>query len=513
MSASIVVDDKTNAAKPGQVPGNRWQRVLFWGVLIALLAIAIGMRLYGLGLPFDRDSYDEGVYWQTLLSMHAGYTLYQQIFYSQPPFFMLSTYPFYILFGGTLWSARLGIALVSLLGLVGALSMGKALSGRLGAITAVLLLVIDPLYLSQSQKIQAEVSSAAFSFLAVGAAYLWWEIPEGAVGFSLAALSGAALSLGILCKLLSVTSIVPISLLLLARLWQIWQKKPGTNWHSLGPMILLVTASIVTMLVVLLPFLGAYASMIRDVITFHTDARTVLINNHVPNIHILKTFLLSNLPLVIAASAGVVSAMLRRDWRFIPLVAWALVTTIMLMSVVPLFNRHFIALDPPLIAMAVMGVSRSDILSRFKLPQIIPALTALLILIITVTELLQYPSYYQNANKQGSDASTRLQMQIASDLRQAITPDQLVITDGQFAAALAERRTPASVVDTSMVRVVSGYLTLQQLESEAAQPNVHAVLFFSARLQLPQVAGFYSWVTQHFHLKYRYGPGKELWVK
>ena len=152
MSASIVADDETNAAKPGRrlrrAPAFRWQLVLYWGVLLALLAIALGMRLYGLGLPFDRDGYDEGVYWQTLLSMHAGYTLYQQIFYSQPPFFMLSTYPFYILFGSTLWSARLGIALVSLLGLAGALSMGKALSGRLGAIAAVFLLVMDPLSVS-----------------------------------------------------------------------------------------------------------------------------------------------------------------------------------------------------------------------------------------------------------------------------------------------------------------------------------------------------------------------------
>jgi hypothetical protein len=33
------------------------------------------------------------------------------------------------------------------------------------------------------------------------------------------------------------------------------------------------------------------------------------------------------------------------------------------------------------------------------------------------------------------------------------------------------------------------------------------------RLHLPQVAAFYAWVVQHFHLKYRYGPGKELWVR
>src|SRR5438874_12234130 len=138
MSASIIADDKAKAAKSGLFPSIRQQNILFWGVLVALLAIAFGMRFYGLGLPFDRDGYDEGVYWQTLLSMRAGYTLYQQIFYSQPPFFLLSTYPIYMLFGGTLWSARLGIVLVSLLGLPGAYLMGKAFYGRVGAIAAVL---------------------------------------------------------------------------------------------------------------------------------------------------------------------------------------------------------------------------------------------------------------------------------------------------------------------------------------------------------------------------------------
>ncbi len=517
MPASIVADDQTNAAKTGLLHPFRRKTILYWGVLLALLAIAIGMRFYGLGVPFDRDGYDEGVYWQTLISMHTGHTLYQQIFYSQPPFFLLSTYPFYLLFGNTLWSARLGIALVSLLGLVGAFCMGKALSGRLGAIAAVLLLVIDPLYSSQSQRIEAEVSSAAFSFLAVGAAYLWWEIPEGAVSFSLAAIAGVALSLGILCKLLSVSSIAPIALLLVARLWQIWQKEPGTSWRNLWPMILLVSASVVTLLVVLLPFAGAYSSMIQDVITFHTDARTALINNQVHNIGMLYSYLHTNLLLVIAAFIGLISALLRRDWRFIPLAAWILVTTYMLVSVVPLFYRHFIALDPPLIAMAVMGVSRTfpadSFLTRLKLPQIMPAMAALIILASVVTSLPQYTSYYQYANKQGGDAEVGLQKQVVKDLHNAITADQLVVTDDQFAAGLAERSTPASLVDTSMVRVVSGYLTQQQLESEASQPQVHAVLFFTDRLRLPRVAGFYSWVTRHFHLKYRYGPGRELWVK
>ena len=200
--------------------------------MAALIIIAIGMRLYHLGVPFDRDGYDEGVYWQTLRSMSAGNILYKQIFYSQPPFFMLSTFPGYILFGSSLWSARFAIALVSLIGLLGAFLLGKALSGRLGALAAMLLLVVNPLYLAQSQTIEAEVSSTALSLLAIGLAYLWWEHPEGRRGIFYAALTGIAISLSILCKLLSVSVFVPVALLMAARLWQIWNKQSGTrfNW-------------------------------------------------------------------------------------------------------------------------------------------------------------------------------------------------------------------------------------------------------------------------------------------
>src|SRR3989442_5537602 len=260
MSASIVTDENSPTGKvtPGRAP--RWQTIFMWVVPLAFLAIAICMRLYNLGQPFDHDGYDEGVYWQSLSAMAAGHSLQQHIFSSQPHFYLLSTYPIFALFGNTLWSARFGIALVSLLGLPGAFLMGKALSGRSGAIVAMLLLVLDPLYLSMSQKIEAEVPSAAFSFLAVGAAYLWWENPDGPAGLYLATLSGITLSLAILCKLLGVTSIVPVGLLLLARLWQIWHKEPGTGQHSLRPIAITIIACVATFLAVLAPFLGSYSS-------------------------------------------------------------------------------------------------------------------------------------------------------------------------------------------------------------------------------------------------------------
>src|SRR5260370_1180420 len=168
MSDSSTKNDISTDKSKQVVRSANWQLMVFWGGSRALVVVPVGMRLYQLGVPFDRDGYDEGVYWQTLRAMSAGHALYGDIFYSQPPFFILSTFPGYILLGGSLWSARFAIALVSLFALLVAALLGQALAGRLGAVAMLLLLVVNPLCLAESQTIQAEASSTAFSLLAVG---------------------------------------------------------------------------------------------------------------------------------------------------------------------------------------------------------------------------------------------------------------------------------------------------------------------------------------------------------
>src|SRR5262249_40442524 len=131
---------------------------LYWICLALLLVIAALMRFYLLGVPFDRDSYDEGVYWQSLRAMLGGQSLYHSIFHSQPPFFLLSAFPVFALSGGTLLGARLSIALISLGGFLGVYVLGKVLAGRVGSLAAMLLLLVSPLYLAESQTIQAEAA-------------------------------------------------------------------------------------------------------------------------------------------------------------------------------------------------------------------------------------------------------------------------------------------------------------------------------------------------------------------
>lgn len=514
---TVSTSEAQQAGETAQQAGPRWQTIVTVAIILALVIIAIAMRLYNLNKLFDYDGYDEGVYWQSLRAMSAGNALFGQVFSSQPPFFLLSVYPFYMLLGQSIWAARIGIAAISLLGLLGAYLMGKAFAGRVGGIAAMILLIAAPLYLAQSQILQAEAPSTALMLVAVGAACAWWEHPGGRRGLAWAIVCGVALPLSILTKLLSVTALVPIGLLILARLWQIRQQQPGTRAKSLIPIIAAIIVCVATTLVVLAPYFGSFHAAIQQAISFHTAAKAALIGEEAGNPHILGQFLLANAALALAAAFGALIALLRRDWRVIPLIAWFVVTFAVLLVQVPLFPRHAIALLPPMIGMAVMALhtlpSLDELRSTIPTAKLAAPLAAFLMLIVIVTGVVSDYGRYQQLSRQANSSSTRLEARIANDIQQATAPGQQVITDEQFIAALAQRNVPPFLVDTSMVRIVSGYLTLPQLIQAASAPNVHAVLFYSGRFSFQQVAGFHTWVAQHFHLLHTYNANVELWTR
>ncbi len=494
-----------------------WQNILVGIAALALFGLGIWMRLRDLGLPFDRDSYDEGVYWQSLRAMSGGYHLYQQIFYSQPPFFLVSVFPTYMLFGQTIWAARLGVALISLLGLLGAFLLGKAVSGRLGALAALLLLIVDPLYLMQSQTLQAEAPYVAFSFLSVGLAYLWWKRPDGIPGLCYATLSGATLSLSILCKLLGVAALVPVGLLLLAHIWRIFQQEQDTKKRlvAVRAPLIGILAFLVVAAAILLPFVGSLHQMIQGVVTFHTEAGRVFGNTRRDNLSQIQNELTTLLAL--AAFYGTLVALLRRNWLVLPLIAWFLTTIVLLWQQVPLFHHHFVALTPPLISLAVMGIGPVQPLKRLvpSLYTITTVVAVLVILLVMVADGVKAQQYYRGELAKSTDISVvKWDVNVERDLQSVTQPDQLVVTDAQFLSALAKRSTPPQLVDTSGVRADTGYLTVQQLIAEASQPQVHAVLFSTGRLlRIKNIDIFYAWLTKHFRRMYNYYSGKELWVR
>ena len=496
---------------------NLWRRGLLALSLVALFALALYVYLHTLDLPFDRDSYDEGVYWQTLRAMGAGYHLYSPTFYSQPPAFLLSIYPLYAIFGQTLWSARLGIVVVALLGLGGAFLLGKALHGPLVGLVALVLLMLSPLYLAAGQTLQAEGPQVAFSMLAVAFAYLWWEQPTGWKGMCYAALSTLTLMLSILSKLFGVATLVPIGLLALAQCWhviQLQRTKPGPHPRSdrqqFKSLLLGYAVFLIATLLILAPFATAWPSFWSEVVTFHTAAKTI--SSTIGNLQQIQTFWQQNV-LTYTALYGTLVALWRRDWRVLPLLAGMLTLVYLLWQQAPLFAHHFVILVPALVGLSILGFgpfpSRLRDISRVTWATSLICL--LLVLFTLFSDVRGDQAHYRDMRAQASAGSTQASLRVAHDLQETTRPEQFVITDAQFIAGLAQRNTPPELVDTSYVRINTGFVTTRQVIQIAGQPRVQAVLFYTGRLQ--KLAGLHDWVSQHFRRVHTYGGEQELWVK
>jgi 4-amino-4-deoxy-L-arabinose transferase-like glycosyltransferase len=480
-------------------------------VIFALFALACWMRWHSLDVPFDRDSYDEGVYWQSLRSLAEGHTLYRQVFYSQPPAFLPSVFPAYLIFGQSILAARIGIVLLSLCGLLGALFVGKVLRGNGGALVALLLLVVSPLYLTESQTLQADAPSAALMVLALGLAYLWWEHPTGLAGYALAILTAIILVLSILTKLFGFADLVPISLLTVMHLWRIRQQPAGKRFAYSGSLLVGAAALVLTSLLLVILFNGSFSQLWDQVITFHTTAKAHSTLSARNNVGPLMRALLT--PLGALALYGTLVSFVRRDWRVLPLIVWLLAILYLLWQQVPLFPHHLVILVPPLVFLATLSLNPLPFIRDFSRLRVYLAngVTIIALCVTIVYFLPMIMSNYQKAQQQVNEVDTQRDLQVAGDLDAVTRPDQLVITDAQFLVAQANRSTPPELVDTSLVRIESNYLSDEQVIRIAERSSVHTVLFYTGRLY--HLERFHLWVSQRFQKIHDYGNGRELWIK
>ncbi len=484
------------------------------------LCIVVAVALVGAGFGaanLPQIDYDEGVYWQSLRALHNGYRLYQDIFCSQPPFFLLSIYPFYQMLGSSIAPARVGVAILSTLGVPGAYLLGTALAGRAGGIAAIVALAATPLYLAQSHVLQAEAPAIALLLLSVGAVFMWWKHPTGWQGTAFAALCGATLSLGILTKLFNVAACAPILLLALMRIWRMRREKNASALSNLLPMAAAIAAGLIAIVIVLAPFLGSLQALMQQVVKFHLAAAVKATGaTGIAKVDILRSFFATNSALTAAAIVGAVMTILRRDWRLVVLLAWLVATLIVLAALTPLFSHHVIVLVPPLIALIALGFDYPPADARPSLVIWRRCGVLLMGLLLFTAAAASAPAYYQcfaDLPAQVASLPARRITGIATDVERATTPGQWVITDAQFAAGLADRDTPPWLADTSFVRILSGYLTTQQLLQAAADPRVHAVVFATDRLNSAPLAGFHAWVAAHFAPLHSSKAGVEIWTR
>ena len=137
--------------------------------LVAILILILVSYVWRVSLLNDAFNYDEGIHliWGKLWV--AGYTPYEEIFVSYPPFFLWSLGLPWQLFhqAGAL---QLFMATYALTGVLAVIYLGAAYGGRLAGLAAGIFLSFAPAYFIPSTEVMGEVPSVGLAVVAIALA-------------------------------------------------------------------------------------------------------------------------------------------------------------------------------------------------------------------------------------------------------------------------------------------------------------------------------------------------------
>jgi 4-amino-4-deoxy-L-arabinose transferase-like glycosyltransferase len=442
--------------------------------LVLVVALAVRAPLLGGG----QIDYDEGVYWQSLRSLAAGHALFTSVYSSQPPAFLLLLLPGHLASGGALVADRLTVLVLALAGIAAAGRTVGLLAGRWAGLLAAALLAADPLFLRESVALQADGPAVALALVALAAA-AEARHRAAAPALPLAGAAGSVLALAVLTKLLAVAAAPALLVLLLA-------PAPGTR--ALPRLASAALGGLVVAAALLLPFAHVWPEAWRQVVGLHLGARSLPVGG------LDGQTLARELPIAVLGTAGCLVAARRAPLLAATGGAWVAAAALLLAFQHPLWPHHAVAMTAPL---ALLGGGLARVL-----PGRIAAVACLAALAASVA-----PAALVRAQQLPPSADAP----VTAALRANTAPADLVVTDDQFAAALAGRDVPPPLVDTSLVRVQSGDLTTAEVESLADRPGVRAVLLANGRLAA--LPGFLTWVGERFPAAVDLGGGRTLYLR
>lgn len=494
-----------------------WMRQITPAGWAALGAAAIALALALQTLQGRSRDYDEGVYWQSLRAMANGHPLFGSVFSSQPPLFLLSIYPFYMIFGQSLSAARLALVFFSLIGIAGTYFAGRALGHRNIGAMACVLLALDPLFEHSARTLQAELPSIALQIWAVACAALTMR-DTGRWRSWLAVGAGVLLGCALLIKLFAIVALVPVALYLSAPLARRWLdaegklRQPPVTAIQEGvreiarPLGLMVAGLLGAVVFVLLPFIGQLGVVYDQAVRFHMAAASIGSLSLSDNLRLIGKALFSA-PVIYTALLATVVIVWRRMWVAAPLIAWALADVVTLMRQQPLLEHHVVLLSPALVLIAGCGAYAAwQVFTAAQVQRLAPAITVIALVVAGVTGLVI--NWQNNAQANTPEPARTLRMALA--LQGVSAPDEIVLSDDQYVAALTNRDVPPQFVDTSAVRITSGYLTSAQLEDFVTRHRVHVILFASGRFNL--LSGFHAWVAQRYTQVATFDHGGALYL-
>jgi len=441
-----------------------------------------------------RANYDDGVYWQTAVAIGAGRQPYTEVFHAQPPLFpWLISLPFRPASPLALDSeviARLFMTLFAVLLCASAAGLASFLGGPRAGMIAALGTAILPIVQEYSYQFGADLPAAALTGAALWCAALAASSTSSGLRWTA---TGGIVTLALFVKLIAVVVLPAIAILIAASALQApsWRARviralKASLWTFAG-----VSGTVPLLILLLRPPQLAW----QQIVQFHVQAAS--------DVH-----------------QGMLSAVSGAGawyWPFLLLAGWAAVfnlrhsptdrPTTIAVSVFaatgplfvflhrPIFGHHMLLFVMP--GMVLLAVAANSLLTNTNgRKSQLPNLTILMASFVCATQwaILNVGQPFQEA-------------QIESCLR-TLPRDYEIVSDDQELLARGGLKTPPWLVDTSNVRIKSGYLSDDEIAIATEQAD--GVLLSPSHGRLRKTAAP-ELAVLHFPVRYT-ADGYELYV-
>jgi hypothetical protein len=389
----------------------------------APLAGAIGALSYLLTRQLDAQSVsDEGVYTLSVQAFAHGEALGRDVFTSQPPGFYLWLRGLALLLGDSLHDLRVGMILTVALGAVALYAVGHVFGGPLGGLGSVAVLAVaSPLAISGA-RVYADTPAYALASVALACAALRRPVPAGVL-----------LTASISAKLSGVTAIPPV----LAVVWV----RAERDWR---PVARCAAAALAAAGALALLFVSDLTALWADAVSYHVSSFTFAAFGF-DAWHRLER---GQGWITLGLFAAAVAATLLRGRRLWPLWLWPLGAIVFVAGQKPLHDNHLLVI--PYSFACACGPALATLLERRA-----PRRAALLLALGAAAAAGAYTQalHWSDTLVRGEDP--RL-VAAAAQLDRVTKPGDLVVSDQPIVALLAHRRVPGPLVDTAVLRFLTG---------------------------------------------------------
>ncbi len=430
------------------------KRLHFTLILVLFSIIIFFSQLKLINHPVKDN--DEGIYLTTFHLINQGHPPYKETFLSQPPGFLLTVYPGYLLFGKTLAGARLIIGLWSIVGLLVIVWLAFELNSPWLSLWTIGFLYLISYYSNQTLTLQSDTQIGVFSLISLTSLIRFTKSTKS----TWLIISIFFLNLAFWTKF--DISLIPSFIFIL---FFIYKTKKNFPYSKL---LLIPTVTILFFLIFILPF--GVSGMIQNVIKLRLQAA----NHYQPSFLLLFNYLSRDYVLSLVIFGTIILSFIKRKGFYslsTSILTWSLTTFALFVFYRPLFPHHLAILAVPFTLsfsyFCYLSIKRKTFYS----------LLALIILtfasISRINTAIRTPALIVSHDQQN----------VVNIIKKYTKTGDVIISDEAILTGISGRLPPPELADISQVRITSNNLSFERIQSLILINKPKLIIAWNGRLK------------------------------